>query len=226
MFSAFSSLVVCISALALPNVPAPEARTITVSGQASVKVVPDRVIIVIGVEIMNKDLAAAKKEHDERIKKLLALPARFQIDPKDVQTDYARIEIAYRYEYSRRQFDGYQVSQSIAFTLRDVSKYDALLTAALECGANLLDQISFQTSDLRQHRDQARALAVQAAKEHAASWWYGGGWRGGNAAFENRQVQFSPETEPPSLDGTIALGQVRVDANVSVTFELVDRKAQ
>src|SRR5262244_931423 len=98
-----------------------ESRTITVTGQASVKVVPDRVIIVIGVETTNKDLAVAKKDHDERIRRLLTLPAKFKIDAKDVQTDYVRIDIIYDWESRHRAFDYYRIDQSIAITLKDVS---------------------------------------------------------------------------------------------------------
>ncbi len=250
MIAASNVLSVWVAATGLTTqtiVIPPTTRTISVTGQASVKVVPDRVAVVIGIETLNEDLTAAKKEHDGRVKKVLALPAKFQIDPKDVQTDYVRIDIVHRWEGGRQYFDRYRVTQSVAVTLREVSKYDAFVTAALEAGANQLHQISFQTSELRKHRDQARALAIQAAKEKATamagelnqsignptsiqeystSWWYGDGWRSGNASFGNAQVQSQSESAPPSLDGTIALGQLRVDANISVTFELVDRKTQ
>jgi len=45
-------------------------RLITVTGDAEVKVVPDEVIITLGVETDNKDLNVAKTENDDKIKKL------------------------------------------------------------------------------------------------------------------------------------------------------------
>ena len=42
-----------------------EARTITVSGDAEVRVVPDEVILTLGVETWDKDLDAAKEENDD-----------------------------------------------------------------------------------------------------------------------------------------------------------------
>lgn len=225
----------------------PAVRTITVSGQAEVKVIPDRVTISLGVETVESKLEDAKREHDSRVKKLLALPAKFQIDAKDVQTDFLRIAIEYEWDSSgrQRQFKGYSVNQAIAITLKDISKYDALLSAAIEAGVNEVSGVDFQTSELRKHRDRARALAIQAAKEkatalsgllgqrigrptniqeNASSWWY---WSGssvrGNVAMQNSVQEASPRDEP-SMDGTIALGQVSVSATVSVTFELADER--
>lgn len=238
--------VLCFSAFgATARGDGESVRKITVSGQADVKVIPDRVTISLGVQTTDLKLEDAKREHDARVKKILALPSKFQIDAKDVQTDYVRISLDYGWDSSGRQreFKGYSVNQAIAITLKDISKYDALLSAAIEAGANEVSGVDFQTSELRKHRDRARALAIQAAKEKAtdlagalgqgigkptdiqesnSSWWYWGrSGRGGAQATQNNFQEASSGDEP-SMDGTIALGQISVTANVSVTFELND----
>src|SRR2546426_10660912 len=65
--------------------------TISVSGNAEVRVVPDEVILILGVETSDMDLMKAKSLNDERVKRLLALATQFEIKPEHVQTDYINI---------------------------------------------------------------------------------------------------------------------------------------
>jgi uncharacterized protein YggE len=61
----------------------------------------------------------------------------------------------------------YTASKGIQVLLKDVSHFDQLVQAGLKAGANKIDDVSFSTSELRKDRDQARAMAVQAAGEKA-----------------------------------------------------------
>jgi uncharacterized protein YggE len=218
------------------------SRLITVSGDAEINVVPDEVTITLGVETWNKDLATAKQLNDERVKKILALANRFKIDPKYVQTDYITIEPRYSDNYEKREFVGFFVQKHIVFVLKDVSKFEDLLSRSLSAGANYVMGVDFRTTELRKYRDQARKLAINAAKEKAVdlagelgqkigdpititensnNWysWYGG-WRNprGNQMTQN-VIQNSGDSSGEG-SGTIALGQISVKASVTVSFEL------
>ena len=57
--------------------------------------------------------------------------------------------------------------QSLTITINDISKYDKILTEAIDAGINRIYNIEFQTDDLKKHRFEARALAIAAAKEKA-----------------------------------------------------------
>ena len=222
----------------------PGPRLITVTGDAEVRVLPDEVILTLGVETLDKDLGIAKKQNDERVKKVLALAKQYKIEPKLVQTDHLSIEPRYKNGYAREEFIGYFVRKTIVFTLRDISKFEDLLSSALEVGANYVHGIQFRTTKLRQYRDQARALAIQAAKEKAKSlakelgqkigkpysiheehsgWWhwYNSSWGsrwGGRNMFQN--VVQNVRGDPLETEGSIALGQISVNARVRVSFEL------
>ena len=69
-----------------------QRATIEVQGSADVKVVPDQVFIVFGIETSDSNLTVAKTTNDERARKLLALTKDLKIDPKYVQTDFISIE--------------------------------------------------------------------------------------------------------------------------------------
>jgi uncharacterized protein YggE len=226
-------------ALALVMTAAPVERTISVSGDAEVKVAPDQVQVMLAVETAEKTVAKAKAANDERLARTLAVLKKQGIAEKDLQTDQVSItpvNDSGSYGFSKtKEPDGYQVRRSVSVLLRDVTKFEVLLTAVLEAGTNHVEGISFQTSELRRFRDQARALALKAAKEKAeamakeyglkvgkprtiaetSSGWAGPFLRGGMAQNLTQSVGGSPESSD-----TFAAGQISVRATVSVTFDL------
>jgi len=221
----------------------PELRLITVTGDAEVRVTPDEVILTLGVETWDQNLGIAKSQNDERVKKVLEVAKKFKIEPKHIQTDHISIEPRYKHQFEHRDFLGYFIRKTIVITLKDIPKFEDLLSSAIETGANYVHGVQFRTTELRRYRDQARALAIKAAQEKAndlakelgqkvgkphtiredqAGWWswynawWGPRWRGGMAQNVIQNVAGGPsETE-----SSIALGQINVNARVTVNFEL------
>ncbi len=219
-------------------------RTISVSGNAEIKVAPDEIIVTLGVETSHNDLETAKKENDTIMQRLLKTAQEHGIEAKHIQTDYLNIEPRYHDNYEKREFIGFFVRKTMVLTLKDMSKFENLLTAFLKGGSNYVQGIEFKTTELRRHKDAARALAIKAAKEKAVAmaaelgqkigkpltireeqsdWysWYSGWWgygRGGMASQNVVQNTGSSNTLDP--DSTIAPGQISVNARVAVEFEL------
>lgn len=223
-----------------------QPRLITVSGNADVRVVPDEVILTLGVESWDKNLAVAKGENDGIVRKVLALAADYGITSEHLQTDYIAIEPRYRDGYyEQSDFIGFFVHRSVVITLSDLSRFEGLLTDALNAGVNYVQGIEFRTTDLRTYRDQARALAVKAAQEKASAmaeelgqkagkpqaiteeqnaWWSGyGAWWGARwgSAMSQNVIQEINGT-PLSVDASVAPGQISIVASVTVSFELGD----
>ena len=61
---------------------------ITVSGTADVRVVPDEVVIHVGVETRNEKLDQARHQHDDLMKSALGFLKHTSVPDKDVQTDF------------------------------------------------------------------------------------------------------------------------------------------
>jgi uncharacterized protein YggE len=223
---------------------AQQRATIDVQGSADVKVIPDQVFIVFGIETSDPNLTVSKSSNDERARKLLALTKDLNIDPRYVQTDFISIE---PWEHELRDENRtvrleYRVRKNMAVTLNDIGKFEELLSRALLDGVNHVHGIQFRTTELRKHRDHAREMAIQAAKEKAALLAgklgrqvgpairiseYGGGWYspyswwGGQGYGSNAMSQVSSQTgEASANDGTMAFGQITVTASVSVSFAL------
>lgn len=214
-------------------------RTINVTGDAEVKVVPDEVSINFAVETNNIDLDAARAENDKKVSAVIAMVKKLGVEDKFIQTDYLSVEP--RYDYSNgspnerdRRFLGYYMTKNISVTLRDVSKFEKLVADALRLGTNYIRGISFQTTELRKHRDQARLMAIRAAKEKAIALAGELGQKVGKPITINENNSNIPvykanrmmqnavmsDENAGSSGEVIALGQIEVKASVSVVFEL------
>jgi uncharacterized protein YggE len=145
-------------------------RTVTVTGEAEVRVVPDEVVLTLGVETWDKNLGRAKEQNDRIVAAVLALAGDHGVPAEHVQTDYVSIDPRYKNGYyEERDFIGYFVRKNVVVTLRDLSAFEPLLSDALEAGVNYVHGVEFRTTELRQHRDEARALAIEAAREKAVA---------------------------------------------------------
>jgi uncharacterized protein YggE len=220
-----------------------EARSISVTGEAEIRVVPDEVILTVGVETHDRDMALAKSQNDARVARVLATASAYGIDPKRVQTDHVSIEPRYHDGYEKRDFIGYFVRKNVVITLRDVTKFEDLLADLLDNGVNYVHGIQFRSTELRKHRDRARDLEIKAAKEKAVAladglgekvgdpltihedhngWtsWYGAWWgaRWGGGMTQN--VIQNAGNDGFAAQGSIAPGQIAISARVSVRFEL------
>jgi len=209
-------------------------RLITVAGEAEVKVAPDEVVFDVTVQTINKDLRLAKNQTDDRLKKLIELTRKYQIGAADVQTDYIRLEPRYRGNDESRLFIGYSVRKDLIFTLRDVTQAEALLSELIELGISRVNGVRFQTSQLRKYRDQARALAIKAAHEKATALTAEIGQKIGKAYLIEEEVparvgpyqnisannSIMVSDDSTESEGTLALGQIKVTARVTVKFEL------
>jgi uncharacterized protein YggE len=227
-------------AFAVPSAELPAARSVSVTGDAEIKVPPDQVILTLAVETVDKDLMTAKQSNDERAKRVLAVTQQFHIEPKHVQTDQVTIEPRY-HDSDRRDFLGFFVRKELVICLKDVGRFEDLLTALLKAGTNYVQGVQFQNTQLRRFRDQARQMAVRAAKEKATALAAELGQKLGHPLSINENINtWSPYAsnrgylaaqnvasnagggEPDSSETGFAPGQISVNANVAVSFALAD----
>jgi hypothetical protein len=207
-------------------------------------VVPDEVILTLGVETWDKDLDTARRRNDQIVGKVLALAGEHGIAPQHLQTDYVGIEPRYRNGYYEdRDFIGYFVHKTVAITVRDLGQFEDLLAEALDAGVNYVHGIQFRTTDLRTYRDEARSLAIQAAREKAeamahelgqeiggphrieevqSGWgsaynaWWGSRWGSGMSQNVVQEIAAGSVL----TEGSLAPGQINVTAKVAVSFVL------
>jgi hypothetical protein len=206
--------------------------SISVSGTAEVKVAPDLVDIRLSVDVLNTVLETAHTLNEQKTAAVLKLLKELGVDEKDLQTDFVSIEPVYdRGNESQAKPDRFRVQRNISCTLRDVKLLSPVLRGVLGQGVTQVYGLSFRSSELRKHRDQARVEAVQAAKEKAALLAGVLGGKTGRALKISESSPASPrpynamfnrvsETSSGASDGAVAAGQISISATVDVTFAL------
>ncbi len=224
------------------NTESETPREITVRGVAEVTIPPDHVSVSTNVVTLDMDLAKAQAENDRRVRDVLAFVKRLGVEADDVSTGYASLQPKERQERDKPPvFEGYEASKSITVKLRDMDKYDELISGILGLGVNRIDGISFKSAEETKKRREARLLAVEAAKEKAEYLAEKLGQKvgkplwiaefrketplwGGTLGFSNAAV-FS-RSEAPALADTeqrsLAPGSITIRGEVEVCFELVD----
>jgi len=222
---------------------------INVSGSAEVKVAPDEVYIGAGVEIRNAQLDVAIHQNDERVASALAFLKSACVPGKDVQTDCVQVQPDYGAGDSQVEPSFYQVRKSIGIKLDSVTNLEVVLSGLMSHGANVLDNVDLRTTELRKYRDQARAMAIKAAKEKAVALcaelevkcgkpltinaqefggcysWPGNrwGWRnGGMSSYMNTAQNVIQNNGGGSAAAgeTLSVGQISVSATVDVSFSI------
>jgi hypothetical protein len=219
------------------------SRTVNVSGTAVVNVTPDRVLIQLGVQSNGRTPQLVEAVNSATIYRVIQAIKKQGVQEKDIVTDRYVISPVYE-NYDSLQIKGYRINNVVAITLRDISKVNDVLIAALSAGANQVVNVEFYLSDLRKYRDQARELAVIAAGEKAHdlakaagaevgcvlsisenTWSYfsGGWWGRNNNLWTQNTVQNVPSSGgsgDSSEFGPVNLGQISVRAEVNLNYSL------
>jgi len=232
----------CTLAFLLAASSAWAAETINVGGDAEIRVVPDQVEISLGVETHAKTLPQARQENERRVRAVLAAAAGLRIQKGDIQTDFIQLGIEYESDAVTPKY--YYARKSVVITLHEIDRMEEVLATEVDSGATHIFGVEFQTTKLRQYRDEARAMAVKAASDKARDMaaaagmkvaggpigiqsaqyggrsWYGNWWgRRDNWAYAAQNVAYAGEGRGAS-DGTVALGRISVTATVSMQFRI------
>jgi hypothetical protein len=216
---------------------APLPPLISTSGSAVVRVVPDLADLSFEVEVRNADLNLARKQQAERTQKVLAALRAAGVAESELQS--SQIQIAPNYTDRQRETEQvrfYIVSQTISATLHDVKKVPDVTADVVLAGATSVRDVSLRSSALRKYRDDARVLAIRAAREKAAALTAELGVKVGKPYSITEGMDYGRMVSSNSYnniqqvevgaaagDGTMptfAPGSISISASVSVSFLL------
>ena len=136
------------AALAQAAPPAAEsmfrATTLNLSAYGEAKVAPDMATITLGVMTEGKTAAEAFAANATRMTAVMASLRRAGIAERDIQTSNLNLSPQYRYaENQPPMLIGYQVSNQVTVTVRDLKRVGAAVDATVNAGATQVNGISF-----------------------------------------------------------------------------------
>lgn len=150
------------------SAPAQPPRIIT-SGEAQVRVTPDRATILVGVQTRALTAAAAGASNAKTQKaildtlKALGLPA----DQLATQSYSVNPDMQYPPSGGQGKVVGYTVSNVVRVELKRIEQVGLVVDAALAKGANQINSIQFSASTASEARRTAMGDAVRDAKADA-----------------------------------------------------------
>jgi uncharacterized protein len=146
----------------------PEVHTLSVTGTGIVTVQPDTAVVTLGVTTPTRDNAAAAAGDaanvmDAVIKAIKALG----VEDKDIQTSTLALNGVYDYNSNPARLTGYQATNLVTVTVRDITQTGAVIDAATGAGATDVNGISFRLDDQTAAEASAREQAVLNARAKA-----------------------------------------------------------
>ena len=202
---------------------------IIVNGEGKVKVVPDQATITATVETKGNNAKEVKKQNDEKIDAILKFIKKMNLAPADFKTQ--RVSLNPQYDYEKKKHS-YNATQTIEILLRDLSNYDELMEGLVNQGINRIDNVTFQSSKMKQYESEARKLAMKEAKLKAEDYVSVLGQKVGRALTisDNSQTYYPQpmyvgmktmqSNDMSAPRETLAAGEITITATVTVNFIL------
>lgn len=165
------SLLITAAAHAEPEVQQP---TLSVRGEAILRVDPDQVTVSIGVLSEARQAKQALAKNSQAMQKVIAAIVDLGLSKKDYKTR----QLSVQPKWSARPRDssssrwrpeiiGYTVTNTLQVTTGKLALVGDLISVATVAGANQIQSIRFGLSNPREYRSQAIAKAVANARADA-----------------------------------------------------------
>jgi hypothetical protein len=144
------------------------ATTLSLQAEGEAKAEPDMASISLGVTTQAPSAAEAMRLNAGKMNAILAALRGQGLAEKDIQT--SNLSLGPQYVYPQNEppkLTGYQASNDVSITERDLSRLGPAIDAVSAAGANQINGISFGLRDPLGAQDEARRAAVKALSAKA-----------------------------------------------------------
>ena len=144
-------------------------RSISLTATGTIKTSPDIVDISTGVTSQAGSAKEALAKNSAAMTEVVAALKAEGIDPKDIKTTNFTVQPLYEERKDGRSPNivGYQVTNSVHLTVRDIAKLGQILDKVVSLGANDVSSIEFRVAEPEALKDEARKLAMRNAIANA-----------------------------------------------------------
>lgn len=227
--SVLAALSLSFAGILSPAAHAAPTRSITISSQASVKVVPDAVRINATVSSLDTSSKIALANVAKVAAAVRQVLKSANIQTRDISTQNVSIYPEYKYENNTSILTGYRASQSFAIVVRAAASAGDVVDAMVGAGGDnlLLNGATPFVLDNEKATTAARTAAVKSARAKATSYASLLEIKLGKVIYlvENS----SPNPYPPTMglaktesDATVIdLGEQDVTVSVTVKWSLI-----
>jgi uncharacterized protein YggE len=144
-------------------------HTLTVSGTGQVSVAPDIADVMLGMSVQKPTVKEARATAATSMTAVIAAVKKTGVADKDIVTTNLSLTPVYDYSAngSAPRLVGYQFSNTVKVTVRDLNKLAAVVDDAVSAGATTVQGISFRLDNAKPVEAQARQIAMTDARAKA-----------------------------------------------------------
>lgn len=204
--------------------------TISLDGVGEVDRAPDLANVSVGVSIDGETAAEAMSKQAEQMNGVVAALRTSGVAERDMQTSNLTLNPVYDYNRpdGRPRLTGYNASNEMRVTVRDIARLGAALDAIVKSGGNTINGVSFGLSKEKEAMNEARVNAIKDAAARAELYASAVGYRVKRIVTISETPQYQPQPvfaraalmAAESAPTPVAGGAVTTRAAVSVVFEL------
>ncbi|MCU0594311.1 MAG: SIMPL domain-containing protein [Desulfobacterota bacterium] len=221
-FSVFSFLLFLLAGLIDPAVAEDKPSTIEITGRAAVTALPTTVTISFSVESDSPKAQAAVRDNAERTERVLA--ALKKVSDKDTKLRTTGFALSPVYEKTERVI-GYRVRNTVVLESKDLDKTGSFIDDAAEAGVSRIGNLSFSNDKEEDLRKEAGLEALKRAMRDAEALAKAAGMtikRILKITYDSREYPtiVMREAAPAAARTPIAVGEIPVQVEVHVTFEV------
>ncbi|QGM98264.1 SIMPL domain-containing protein [Methylocystis parvus] len=206
---------------------------VTVVGEAIEEVAPDRAILRFGVVTERPTAIAASTDNAHTVDAIIAELKAAGVPDADMQTQGVSLAPVAAEERDpkgkSRTVQTFRASNSLAVTVTPVEKAGDVIGRVIDKGANSVEGVDYDHSDLDKKRDELRAKAVKDAERRARIYAEAAGLRLGRIIEIRPQDESGPvpamaariaAAAPAAAPAPLRPGAQRVAERVSIVWAL------
>jgi uncharacterized protein YggE len=212
----------------IPTVPIAGTR-LDVSADGEVTRAPDIATVSAGVVTQASGAAAAMADNARRMAATVAALKHAGVADKDIRTAALSLQPQYRYvDNQPPAITGYQASDQLTVTFRDIARAGPVLDALVAAGVNQIGGPDFALEHPDAALDEARAQAMQKARAKADVYARAAGLSIKRIVAIGEGGGYTPQPPRPMMmamarakEATdLQPGEEKIGVTVNVTFEL------
>lgn len=224
-------------ALALPGAAlADEVATVPIAGTrldvsaaGDVTRAPDIATVTAGVVTQASNAAGAMADNARKMAATVTALKHAGVADKDIRTSSLSLQPQYRYTDGQPPaITGYQASNQLTVTFRDIQRAGPILDALVAAGVNQIGGPDFALEHPDAALDEARAQAMQKARAKAEVYARAAGLSIKRIVAIGEGGGYSPEPPRPMMmamarakeSTDLQPGEEKIGVTVNVTFEL------
>ena len=211
-----------------------QGPVVEITASETVQSAPDQATVGAGVTTRARTAVQALRDNGTKMDAVISKLRALGVAREDIQTSGVNLQAAFQYNNNNTPpiFQGYDVTNQVSVTVKDVDKVGSTFDALVGAGANNLSGPFFSRKDDKAPQAQAREAAFKIAEAQARDYARMAGFggvrllsveetiqRGGPIAFDISQPQAITVTA--SSKGTpIEPGRVGSVVQMTVKYEM------